>query len=78
MSDEEYIKKMEDLIIDLMDGKNEQDLINEGFSKKDAEKAMQLIIIIMKGVRQAYNIEQTGNLLSRSAMCYNKQQKGKL
>lgn len=51
MSDEEYIKKMEDLIIDLMDGKNEQDLINEGFSKKDAEKAMQLIIIIMKGVR---------------------------
>ena len=51
MKDEEYIDKMEDLIIELMDGKDESDLINEGFSKKKAVAAMQLITTILKGDR---------------------------
>jgi len=43
MNNQQYVQDMEDLIVDLLDGRSDSDLhFGEGFSKEDAEKAIAL------------------------------------
>ncbi len=43
----EYVQRLEQLVIDLLDGKSSHDLIHEGFCEGAAEDAIELLNIAL-------------------------------